>query len=84
MGREEYATAKLHYTCDKTFNSDRTLDVKFMPPHPNIYRYMCRVYVLFKSVRSHGTRCAGEVSAARDNGICGVGVAYNSLVAGES
>ncbi|XP_071539897.1 neuroendocrine convertase 2 [Panulirus ornatus] len=31
---------------------------------------------------SHGTRCAGEVSAARDNGICGVGVAYNSLVAG--
>ncbi|XP_042236382.1 neuroendocrine convertase 2-like [Homarus americanus] len=31
---------------------------------------------------SHGTRCAGEVSAARDNGVCGVGVAYNSLVAG--
>jgi len=31
---------------------------------------------------SHGTRCAGEVSAARDNDVCGVGVAYNSLVAG--
>jgi len=31
---------------------------------------------------SHGTRCAGEVSAARDNGVCGVGVAYNSMVAG--
>jgi len=31
---------------------------------------------------SHGTRCAGEVSAARDNGICGVGVAYDSKVAG--
>uniref|UniRef100_A0A6A7G3X6 Neuroendocrine convertase 2 n=1 Tax=Hirondellea gigas TaxID=1518452 RepID=A0A6A7G3X6_9CRUS len=31
---------------------------------------------------SHGTRCAGEISAARDNGICGVGVAYDSLVAG--
>jgi len=31
---------------------------------------------------SHGTRCAGEVSAARDNGVCGVGVAYDSLVAG--
>ncbi|XP_045135264.1 neuroendocrine convertase 2-like [Portunus trituberculatus] len=31
---------------------------------------------------SHGTRCAGEVSAVRDNGICGVGVAYNSMVAG--
>ncbi|XP_046401719.1 neuroendocrine convertase 2 [Ischnura elegans] len=31
---------------------------------------------------SHGTRCAGEVAAARDNGICGVGVAYDSKVAG--
>lgn len=31
---------------------------------------------------SHGTRCAGEVSAKRDNGICGVGVAYDSKVAG--
>lgn len=31
---------------------------------------------------SHGTRCAGEISAARDNGICGVGVAYDSKVAG--
>lgn len=32
---------------------------------------------------SHGTRCAGEVAAARDNGICGVGVAYDSKIAGE-
>lgn len=31
---------------------------------------------------SHGTRCAGEVAAARDNGVCGVGVAYNSKIAG--
>jgi len=31
---------------------------------------------------SHGTRCAGEVSAARDNNVCGVGVAYDSKVAG--
>jgi len=31
---------------------------------------------------SHGTRCAGEVSGARDNGICGVGVAYDSMIAG--
>lgn len=31
---------------------------------------------------SHGTRCAGEVAAARDNDICGVGVAYDSKVAG--
>lgn len=32
---------------------------------------------------SHGTRCAGEVSAARDNQVCGVGVAYDSKVAGK-
>lgn len=34
------------------------------------------------AVISHGTRCAGEVSAAANNNICGVGVAYNSKVAG--
>lgn len=32
---------------------------------------------------SHGTRCAGEVAAARDNGVCGVGVAYDSKIAGK-
>ncbi|CAF1214953.1 unnamed protein product [Rotaria sordida] len=31
---------------------------------------------------SHGTRCAGEIAAAKDNNICGVGVAYDSMVAG--
>jgi len=31
---------------------------------------------------SHGTRCAGEVSSIADNGICGVGVAYDSKIAG--
>jgi hypothetical protein len=35
------------------------------------------------SIFSHGTRCAGEVAAARDNGVCGVGVAYDSKIAGE-
>ena len=34
-------------------------------------------------LHSHGTRCAGEVAAARDNNICGVGVAYDSMVAGK-
>lgn len=29
----------------------------------------------------HGTRCAGEISAVR-NDVCGVGVAYDSMVAG--
>ncbi|KAJ8794432.1 hypothetical protein J1605_003199 [Eschrichtius robustus] len=31
---------------------------------------------------SHGTRCAGEVSAVANNNICGVGVAFGSKVAG--
>lgn len=30
----------------------------------------------------HGTRCAGEV-AARSDGDCGVGAAYNSKVGGK-
>ncbi|KAM4619288.1 furin (paired basic amino acid cleaving enzyme) b isoform 1-T1 [Polymixia lowei] len=30
----------------------------------------------------HGTRCAGEVAAAASNGVCGVGVAYNSKIGG--
>lgn len=30
---------------------------------------------------SHGTRCAGEISAVADNGICGVGIAYNAKIA---
>ncbi|GMG40711.1 unnamed protein product [Ambrosiozyma monospora] len=30
----------------------------------------------------HGTRCAGEIAAAKGNGYCGVGVAYNSKVSG--
>ena len=39
-------------------------------------------FLFFFAVTSHGTRCAGEVSAAANNNICGVGVAYNSKVAG--
>ncbi|XP_017340495.1 furin (paired basic amino acid cleaving enzyme) b [Ictalurus punctatus] len=30
----------------------------------------------------HGTRCAGEVAAAVNNGVCGVGVAYNAKIGG--
>ena len=31
---------------------------------------------------SHGTRCAGEVAAVANNGVCGVGVAYNAKIGG--
>lgn len=29
----------------------------------------------------HGTRCAGQIAAVK-NDVCGVGIAYNSKVAG--
>ena len=32
---------------------------------------------------SHGTRCAGEAAAIGNNGICGVGVAYNAKIGGK-
>ena len=38
-----------------------------------------RTYPLFYS---HGTRCAGEVAAVANNGICGAGVAYNAKIGG--
>ena len=31
---------------------------------------------------SHGTRCAGLVAAVADNGVCGVGVAYEATISG--
>ena len=31
---------------------------------------------------SHGTRCAGEVAAAANNSVCGVGVAYDARIGG--
>ncbi|XP_029008957.1 furin (paired basic amino acid cleaving enzyme) b isoform X5 [Betta splendens] len=30
----------------------------------------------------HGTRCAGEVAAAANNGVCGIGVAFNARIGG--
>lgn len=31
----------------------------------------------------HGTRCAGEVAAVANNGVCGVGVAYDAKIGGK-
>ncbi|XP_060079675.1 PC3-like endoprotease variant B [Ylistrum balloti] len=31
---------------------------------------------------SHGTRCAGEIAGAANNGVCSVGIAYNSRIGG--
>ena len=30
----------------------------------------------------HGTRCAGQVAAAQNNSLCGVGIAFNSKIGG--
>lgn len=37
---------------------------------------------LLSSCGSHGTKCAGEVAAQADNGICGVGVSFNASIGG--
>ncbi|NWT78521.1 FURIN protein, partial [Lanius ludovicianus] len=47
----------------------------------------CAPRTLYEHVLSHfgcrhGTRCAGEVAAVANNGICGVGVAYNARIGG--
>lgn len=34
------------------------------------------------NINKHGTRCAGEVAAEVNNGICGAGVAFNARVGG--
>ena len=36
----------------------------------------------FKDSNRHGTRCAGQVAAARNNSLCGVGIAFNSKIGG--
>lgn len=65
----------MHPDLRKNYNARASWDFSSNDPYP-YPRYTDDWF------NSHGTRCAGEVSAARDNGICGVGVAYDSLVAG--
>ncbi len=40
-------------------------------------------FKIFYFFFSHGTRCAGASSGKANNGMCGVGVAYNSNIAGK-
>ena len=39
--------------------------------------------ILVSFCGSHGTRCAGEIAAAANNQVCGVGVAYDARIGGE-
>lgn len=67
-------------------------DILMIGSTGNIYYFGRRLLELIEGssihilniLQSHGTRCAGEVAAARDNGVCGVGVAYDSKIAGKS
>jgi proprotein convertase subtilisin/kexin type 2 len=65
----------MHPDLRKNFNAEASYDFSSNDPYP-YPRYTDDWF------NSHGTRCAGEISAARDNGVCGVGVAYDSMVAG--
>uniref|UniRef100_H2YJQ6 Neuroendocrine convertase 2 n=1 Tax=Ciona savignyi TaxID=51511 RepID=H2YJQ6_CIOSA len=65
----------LHPDLRDNYSPEASYDFSSNDPYP-YPRYT------FNWFNSHGTRCAGEVSSAADNGICGVGVAYNSNIAG--
>lgn len=65
----------MHPDLIKNYNARASYDFSSNDPYP-YPRYTDDWF------NSHGTRCAGEVAGARDNGVCGVGVAYDSMVAG--
>ncbi|XP_066245943.1 neuroendocrine convertase 2 isoform X1 [Euwallacea similis] len=65
----------MHPDLKYNYNAQASFDFSSNDPYP-YPRYTDDWF------NSHGTRCAGEVAAARDNGICGVGVAYDSKIAG--
>jgi len=65
----------MHPDLRNNFNAEASYDFSSNDPYP-YPRYTDDWF------NSHGTRCAGEIAAARDNGVCGVGVAYDSKIAG--
>ncbi|XP_054714386.1 neuroendocrine convertase 2-like [Uloborus diversus] len=65
----------MHPDLQESYNAKASYDFSSNDPYP-YPRYTDDWF------NSHGTRCAGEVAAKRDNGVCGVGVAYESKVAG--
>ncbi|XP_784245.3 neuroendocrine convertase 2 isoform X1 [Strongylocentrotus purpuratus] len=65
----------LHPDIAPNFNANASYDFSSNDPLP-YPRYTDDWF------NSHGTRCAGEVSAVANNGVCGVGIAYNSKIAG--
>jgi proprotein convertase subtilisin/kexin type 2 len=65
----------MHPDLFHNFNAEASYDFSSNDPFP-YPRYTDDWF------NSHGTRCAGEIASKRDNGVCGVGVAYDSMIAG--
>ncbi|XP_077569097.1 furin (paired basic amino acid cleaving enzyme) a [Stigmatopora nigra] len=66
---------KNHPDLSQNYDPDASYDVNDGDPDPQPR------YTQLNDNR-HGTRCAGEVAAVANNGICGVGVAYNARIGG--
>ncbi|XP_071381278.1 furin (paired basic amino acid cleaving enzyme) a [Centroberyx affinis] len=66
---------KYHPDLEQNYDPDASYDVNDGDPDPQPR------YTQLNDNR-HGTRCAGEVAAVANNGICGVGVAYNAKIGG--
>ncbi|KAM4630950.1 furin (paired basic amino acid cleaving enzyme) a isoform 1-T3 [Polymixia lowei] len=66
---------KNHPDLKQNYDPDASYDVNDGDPDPQPR------YTQLNDNR-HGTRCAGEVAAVANNGICGAGVAYNAKIGG--
>ncbi|XP_075063934.1 furin [Mixophyes fleayi] len=66
---------KNHPDLQDNYDPDASYDVNDQDPDPQPR------YTQLNDNR-HGTRCAGEVAAVANNGICGVGIAYNAKIGG--
>ncbi|XP_075071254.1 furin-1-like [Mixophyes fleayi] len=66
---------KNHPDLEDNYDPEASFDVNDQDPDPQP-RYTQ------SNNNRHGTRCAGEVAAVANNGICGVGIAYNAKIGG--
>ncbi|XP_063781932.1 furin [Pseudophryne corroboree] len=64
-----------HPDLEGNYDAAASYDVNDQDPDPQPH------YTQLNDNR-HGTRCAGEVAAVANNGICGVGIAYNAKIGG--
>lgn len=66
---------KDHPDIKRNYDSNASYDVNDQDPDPQP-RYE------YTNENRHGTRCAGEVAAEANNGICSIGVAYEASIGG--